>query len=181
MTKELKGSKTWENLEKAFAGESMAHAKYGFYASKAKKDGFEQIAEIFTETSMNEREHSKLWYKLLHNGAVGETTENLQLAADGENYEWTDMYNDFAKTAREEGFEEIAEQFELVGAIEKHHEQRFLKLKKNIEDDIVFKSDKVTVWKCRNCGHIHVGEIAPELCPACKHPQSYFEIKANNY
>lgn len=179
--KELKNSKTWENLQKAFAGEAQAHVKYGYYASRAKKDGYEQMAEIFNETSGNEREHAKMWFKLLHGGAVPDTKENLLDAANGENYEWTDMYKEFAETAREEGFEEIAESFEKVADIEKLHEERYLKLRQNIMDDIVFKSDKVTVWKCRNCGHVYTGESAPEICPVCSHPQAYFEIRAVNY
>ena len=181
MAKQLKDSKTWENLHKAFAGEAQACVKYGYYASRAKKDGYEQMAEIFNETSGNEREHAKMWFKLLHDGVVPDTVTNLQDAAAGENYEWTDMYKEFAATAREEGFLEIAESFERVGEVEKIHEERYLKLKKNITDDIVFKSDKVTVWKCRNCGYVHVGEAAPEICPVCSHPQSYFEIRATNY
>ena len=177
---DLKGTKTAANLEAAFAGESMARNKYTYFASKAKKDGYEQIAAIFQETADNEKEHAKLWYKLLHNG-IGSTEENLKAAAEGENYEWTDMYKKFAKEAREEGFNEIAALFEGVAAIEKEHEERYLKLLKNIEDGITFKKDGVTVWKCRNCGHIHTGESAPELCPVCSHPQSYFEVKADNY
>ena len=153
-------SKTWKNLETAFAGESQAHTKYEYYASRAKKDGYEQMAEIFT---------------------VPSTPENLKDAAAGENYEWTDMYKTFAEEAREEGYDEVAEKFEQVGAIEKIHEERYLKLAKNIEDDVVFKSDKVTVWKCRNCGHIYVGEEAPEICPVCAHPRAYFEVRATNY
>lgn len=182
MAKNLsKTSKTWKNLESAFAGESQAHTKYEYYASQAKKDGFEQMAEIFTETSLNEKEHAKMWFKLLHDGGIPSTPENLKDAAAGENYEWTDMYKTFAEEAREEGYDEIAEKFEQVGAIEKVHEARYLKLAGNIEDGIVFKSDKVTVWKCRNCGHIYVGEEAPEVCPVCAHPQSYFEIRSENY
>lgn len=180
MAKDFKTSKTYENLQKAFAGESQARVKYQFFASRAKKDGYEQVAEIFSETSDNEKEHAKIWYKLLHDG-VGETTENLKDAIAGEDYEYTDMYKNFAETAREEGFEEIAEKFEMIGAIEKEHEERYQKLLDNIENDVVFKSDKVTVWKCRNCGYIFVGEEAPEVCPACAHPQSFFEIRATNY
>ena len=176
-----KDSKTWKNLETAFAGESQAHVKYQYYASQAKKDGYEQIAEIFTETSGNEKEHAKIWFKFLHDGAVPTTTKNLEDAANGENYEWTDMYAKFAEEARAEGYDEIAEKFEGVAAIEKNHEARYLKLAENIEHDIVFKSDKVTVWKCRNCGNIFVGEKAPEVCPVCAHPQSYYEIRAENY
>jgi len=178
---EFKDSKTYKNLETAFAGEAQARVKYQYFASQAKKDGYEQISEIFTETSDNEKEHAKIWYKLLHDGKVGTTTENLKAAADGENYEWTDMYEKFAEVAREEGYDEIAEKFEMVGGIEKHHEERFRKLLKNIDDDIVFKSDKVTVWKCRNCGYIFVGDEAPEFCPVCAHPQSFFEIQSTNY
>lgn len=181
MTKELKGSKTWKNLETAFAGEAQAAIKYSYYASQAKKDGYEQMAEIFTETSGNEREHAKLWFKLLHGGKVADTATNLKDAAAGENYEWTDMYKKFAEEARAEGFDEIADSFEGVGAIEKHHEERYLKLTQNIEDDIVFKSEKTTIWKCRNCGHLYVGDEAPDVCPICKHPQSFFEIRATNY
>ena len=180
MTQDFKKSKTYENLQKAFAGESQAATKYQFYASKAKKEGYEQMSEIFNETAGNEKEHAKMWFKLLHDG-IGTTLENLKDAAKGENYEWTDMYKEFAETAREEGYDEIAESFELVGAVEKEHEARYLKLAENIENDVVFKSDKVTVWKCRNCGYIFVGEEAPELCPVCKHPQSFFEIRATNY
>lgn len=176
----LKGSKTLENLKTAFAGESQARVKYQFFASKAKKDGYEQIAEIFTETSDNEKEHAKIWYKIIENG-VGDTKENLKAAIDGETYEYTDMYKKFAETAREEGFEEIAEKFEQVGDIEREHEARFSKLLQNIDDDIVFKSDKVTVWKCRNCGYVFTGDKAPEICPVCSHPQSFFEIKSTNY
>ena len=178
---ELKGSKTWTNLETAFAGESQARVKYEYYSSQAKKDGYEQIAAIFAETSANEKEHAKLWYKHLHGGKVGPTTENLKLAAAGENYEWTEMYAEFAKTAHEEGFEAIAKQMEGVAAIEKQHEERYRALLKNIEDGVVFKKDNVRVWKCRNCGHIHVGESAPEVCPVCAHPQAYFELQAKNY
>lgn len=174
-------SKTKKNLETAFAGESQAHTKYLYYASRAKKDGYEQISAIFTETAGNEKEHAKLWFKYLHDGEVPETRENLKDAIAGEDYEWTEMYREFAETARAEGFEEIAKKFEGVGAIEKEHEERYAKLLKNIEDDVVFKSDKTTVWKCRNCGHIYVGEEAPEICPVCNHPQAYFEIRAINY
>lgn len=176
-----KNSKTWKNLETAFAGESQAHTKYQYYASQAKKDGYEQIAEIFSETAGNEKEHAKMWYKLLHGGKVGSTKENLTLAASSEHAEWTDMYKTFADEARAEGYDDIATAFEGVAAIEKEHEARYLKLRENLENDVVFKSDKVTVWKCRNCGHIFVGEEAPEICPVCAHPRSYFEIKANNY
>lgn len=177
---EIKGTKTEKNLNAAFAGESQARVKYQFYASKAKKEGYEQIAAIFQETSDNEKEHAKIWYKLLHDG-VADTMTNLKDAAAGENYEYTDMYKKFAKEAREEGFNEIAELFEKVGEIEKHHEERYLKLVENIEKGMVFKGDGVTVWKCRNCGYIHIGDSAPEVCPVCNHPQSYFEIQAENY
>lgn len=177
---QLKGTKTEKNLQEAFAGESMARNKYTYFASKARKDGYVQIAELFEETAANEREHAKIWYKLLH-GGIGSTEENLKAAADGENCEWTDMYAGFAKEAREEGFGEIAALFEAVGAIEKEHEERYRKLLKNIEDGIVFSRDGDTIWKCRNCGHICVGQKAPEICPVCSHPQSYFEMKAENY
>jgi rubrerythrin len=177
---EIKGTKTEKNLNAAFAGESQARVKYQFYASKAKKEGYEQIAAIFQETSDNEKEHAKIWYKLLHDG-VADTMTNLKDAADGENYEYTDMYAKFAAEAREEGFNEIAELFEKVGEIEKHHEERYRKLIENIEKGMVFKGDGVTVWKCRNCGYIHIGDSAPEVCPVCNHPQSYFEIQAENY
>ena len=178
---ELKGSKTEANLWAAFAGESQARNKYSYYASKAKKDGFEQIAAIFEETANNEKEHAKLWFKQLHGGQIPDTITNLKDAASGENYEWTDMYKEFAEVAREEGFESIAVLFEGVGAIEKHHEERYLKLLGNIEDNLVFQRGEDTVWICRNCGHITVGEYAPELCPVCAHPQSFMEIKAENY
>ena len=178
---ELKGSKTEQNLMSAFAGESQARNKYTYYASKAKKDGYEQIAEIFEESANNEKEHAKLWFKLLHNGAVPSTVENLKDAASGENYEWTDMYDGFAKTAREEGFEHIAFLFEEVGKIEKEHETRFLKLLENINEGLVFSKEGDRIWKCRNCGHIVIGKSAPEVCPVCAHPQSYFEIKNDNY
>ena len=177
---EIKGTKTEKNLNAAFSGESQARVKYQFYASKAKKEGYEQIAAIFQETSDNEKEHAKIWYKLLHDG-VADTMTNLEDAADGENYEYTDMYAKFAAEAREEGFNEIAELFEKVGEIEKHHEERYRKLIENIEKGMVFKGDGVTVWKCRNCGYIHIGDSAPEVCPVCNHPQSYFEIQAENY
>ena len=165
----------------AFAGESQAHTKYQYYASKAKKDGYEQIAAIFQETAANEKEHAKIWFKLLHDGAVPGTTDNLKDAAAGENYEWTDMYAGFAKTAREEGFTKIAALFEMVGAIEKEHEARYLKMLGNIEEGIVFSRDGDKIWQCRNCGHIVVGKKAPEVCPVCEHPQAYFELKAENY
>jgi rubrerythrin len=177
---EIKGTKTEQNLNAAFAGESQARVKYQFYASKAKKEGYEQISAIFQETSDNEKEHAKIWYKLLHDG-VADTMTNLKDAAAGENYEYTYMYKKFAEDAREEGFNEIAELFEKVGEIEKHHEERYRKLIENIEKGMVFKGDGVTVWKCRNCGYIHIGDSAPEKCPVCDHPQSYFEIQAVNY
>ena len=177
---EIKGTKTEQNLNAAFAGESQARVKYQFYASKAKKEGYEQISAIFQETSDNEKEHAKIWHKLLHDG-VADTMTNLKDAAAGENYEYTDMYKKFAEDAREEGFNEIAELFEKVGEIEKHHEERYRKLIENIEKGMVFKGDGVTVWKCRNCGYIHIGDSAPEKCPVCDHPQSYFEIQAVNY
>lgn len=179
--KELKGTKTEKNLQIAFAGESQARNKYSFYASKAKKEGYEQIAALFEETAQNEKEHAKLWFKYLHGGEIADTMTNLQDAADGENYEWTDMYATMAKEAREEGFTEIAAKFELVAAIEKHHEERYLKLLQNIKDGIVFSRDGNRIWKCRNCGHIVIGQQAPKICPTCNHPQSYFEIDAQNY
>ena len=178
---ELKGSKTEANLMAAFAGESQARNKYTYYASKAKKDGYEQIAAIFEETANNEQEHAKLWFKYLHNGEVPTTTDNLKDAADGENYEWTDMYEEFAKVAEEEGFNELAIKFRQVAAIEKHHEERFRKLLKNIEDEVVFSKDDDKIWICRNCGHVIIGKKAPGVCPVCNHPQSYFEVKAENY
>ena len=178
---ELKGSKTEENLMKAFAGESQARNKYTYFASKAKKDGYEQIAAIFEETANNEKEHAKMWYKELHGGSVPSTIDNLKEAADGENYELTDMYEEFAKTAEEEGFKSIALKFRQVAAIEKHHEERYRKLLKNIDDEVVFSRDDEKIWICRNCGHIVVGKKAPDVCPVCAHPQSYFEIKAENY
>ena len=178
---ELKGSKTEKNLQEAFAGESMARNKYTYYASKAKKEGYEQIAAIFLETAENEKEHAKMWFKYLHDNGVPSTIENLKAAAEGENFEYTDMYKRMAQEAREEGFLEIAEKFELVGKIEAEHEKRYQKVLENIEKGIVFKGDGVTVWKCRNCGYIHIGDSAPEECPVCKHPQSYFEIRAENY
>ena len=177
----LKGTKTEENLKAAFAGESQARNKYTYYASKAKKDGYEQIAAIFEETAGNEKEHAKLWFKYLHNGEVPTTVDNLKDAADGENYEWTDMYEEFAKTAEEEGFTELAIKFRQVGEIEKHHEERYRKLLKNIDDQVVFSKDDEKIWICRNCGHIVIGKYAPEVCPVCNHPQSYFEVKAENY
>ena len=178
---ELKGSKTEQNLLAAFAGESQARNKYTYFASKAKKDGYEQIAAIFEETANNEKEHAKMWFKELNGGSVPSTVENLKAAADGENYEWTDMYETFAKEAEEEGFIEIAEKFRGVAAIEKHHEERYRKLLKNIEDEVVFSKDEDKIWICRNCGHVVIGKKAPEVCPVCAHPQSYFEIKAENY
>ena len=178
---ELKGSKTEANLLAAFAGESQARNKYTYYASKAKKEGYEQIAAIFEETAGNEKEHAKIWFKQLHDGEVPSTIENLKDAAAGENYEWTDMYATFAKEAREEGFDKIAFLFEEVGKIEKHHEERFMKLIGNIEDDMVFKKGEEIVWICRNCGYVYVGKEAPKVCPVCAHPQSYFEKKANNF
>jgi rubrerythrin len=179
--KELKGTKTEKNLLEAFAGESMARNKYTYYASKAKKDGFEQIAAIFEETAQNEKEHAKLWFKYLEGGAIKETLKNLEDAANGENYEWTDMYDRMAKEAEEEGFTEIAAKFRGVLAIEKHHEERYRKLLKNIEDGIVFSRDGDCIWKCRNCGHIVIGKKAPEVCPVCNHPKSFFELNAENY
>ncbi len=177
--KELKGTKTYENLMNAFAGESQARNKYSYYASKAKKDGYVQIAALFEETANNEKEHAKLWFKLAH--GIGTTEENLLDAAAGENYEWTEMYKEMAETAREEGFPEIAAQFEGVAAIEKEHEERYRKLAENIKEGKVFARDEEVVWQCANCGHIYVGKEAPEVCPVCKHPQAYFQIKAENY
>ena len=176
----LTGTKTEANLKTAFAGESEARNKYTYFASKAKKDGYVQIAAIFEETAANEKEHAKIWYKLLNDG-VGTTTENLKAAAEGENYEWTDMYAGFAKDAREEGFDDIAELFEGVAAIEKEHEERYRKLLANIEGDVVFSKDGDVIWQCSNCGHICVDKKAPEVCPVCAHPQSYFQVKAENY
>ena len=179
--KELKGTKTEQNLKTAFAGESEATNKYTYFASKAKKDGYVQIASIFEETAANEREHAKIWYKLLNGGAVGSTAENLVEAANGENYEWTDMYAKFAKEAKEEGFDEIAFLFEGVVAIEKEHEARYRKLLANIQEGLVFSRDGDMIWQCANCGHIVIGKKAPEVCPVCAHPQSYFQLKAENY
>ena len=179
--KELKGTKTEQNLKEAFAGESMARNKYSYFASKAKKDGYVQIAAIFEETAANEKEHAKMWYKYLNGGSVSDTKTNLTDAANGENFEWTDMYARMAKEAREEGFDEIAEKFEMVGAIEKHHEERYRKLLQNIEDVVVFSREGDVIWQCSNCGHIVIGKKAPEVCPVCDHPQSYFQIKAENY
>ena len=178
---ELKGSQTEKNLMEAFAGESQARNKYTYFASKAKKDGYEQIAELFLETANNEKEHAKMWFKELNGGEVPRTPENLLAAAEGENYEWTDMYEEFAKTAEEEGFKDIAFKFRAVAAIEKHHEERFRKLLKNIEDEVVFSRDDDKIWICRNCGHVVIGKKAPGVCPVCNHPQSYFEIKSENY
>ncbi|MBO5478867.1 MAG: rubrerythrin family protein [Clostridia bacterium] len=178
---ELKGSKTEKNLMEAFAGESQARNKYTYYASKAKKEGYEQLAAIFLETAENEKEHAKIWFKLLHGGEVPTTTENLKDAADGENYEWTDMYDRMAKEAKEEGFDHIAFLFEQVGKIEKEHEERYRKLLDNVENELVFSKDGDRIWKCRNCGHIVIGKKAPEVCPVCNHPKAYFEIKAENY
>ncbi len=176
----LKGTKTEKNLLEAFAGESMARNKYTYFASKAKKDGLVQMSAIFEETANNEKEHAKIWYKLLHDG-IGTTPENLKDAAEGENYEWTDMYARFAKEAREEGFHAIAAKFEMVGAIEKEHEERYRKLLKNIEDGVVFSKEGDCIWQCSNCGHIVIGKKAPEICPVCSHPQSYFQVRAENY
>lgn len=179
--KDLKGTKTEKNLMDAFAGESQARNKYTFYASKAKKEGYEQIASLFLETADNEKEHAKLWFKLLHDGEVPDTATNLDDAAAGENYEWTDMYERMAKEAREEGFDKIAFLFEEVGKIEKEHEERYRKLLENVEGGLVFSKDGDTIWKCRNCGHIVIGKKAPEVCPVCNHPKAYFEVKAENY
>lgn len=177
---ELKGSKTEQNLLAAFAGESQARNKYTFFASKAKKDGYVQIANIFEETARNEKEHAEIWYKLL-NGGVGTTAQNLKDAAEGENHEWTEMYPEFAKVAREEGFEKIAKLFEGVAAIEKEHEERYKKLLANVEGDLVFSKDGDVIWQCSNCGHICVGKKAPDVCPVCNHPQSYFQVKPENF
>ena len=178
---ELKGSKTEANLMAAFAGESQARNKYTYYASKAKKDGYVQIAELFEETANNEKEHAKMWFKELHGGAIPGTEANLLDAAEGENYEWTDMYATMAKEAREEGFDRIAMLFEKVGAIEKTHEERYRKLLANIEGGLVFSRDGDMIWECGNCGHIHVGPKAPQICPVCAHPQAYFKLRATNY
>ena len=178
---ELKGSKTEQNLMAAFAGESQARNKYTYYASKAKKEGYVQISKIFEETAANEKEHAEIWFKLLHDGAVPDTMTNLADAAAGENYEWTDMYAGFAKTAREEGFTHIAALFDLVGKIEKEHEERYRKLLQNMKDGIVFSREGDTIWQCSNCGHIIIGKKAPEMCPVCSHPKAYFQIKAENY
>lgn len=178
---ELKGSKTEENLLKAFAGESQARNKYTYYASKAKKDGYEQIAAIFEETANNEKEHAKLWFKELNGGVIPDTIVNLEDAASGENFEWTDMYKEFAEVAKKEGFDRIADLFEKVGEIEKHHEERYLKLLQNIKDERVFHKDGDKIWICRNCGYVYTGKDALEVCPVCKHPQSFMEQKADNY
>ena len=178
---ELNGSQTEKNLMKAFSGESEARNKYTYFASKARKEGYEQIAAIFEETALNEKEHAKIWFKLLNGGEIPSTLENLNSAAAGENFEWTDMYDGFAKTAREEGFDRIAYLFEAVGQIEKEHEARYKKLIENLQDGLVFSKDGDRIWKCRNCGHIVIGKEAPAVCPVCNHPQSYFEIKAENY
>ena len=177
---ELKGSKTEANLMTAFAGESQARNKYDYFASQAKKDGYVQIANLFEETANNEKEHAKIWFKLLH-GGIGDTIDNLKDAAAGENYEWTDMYAGFAKTAREEGFDHIADLFEGVAKIEKTHEERYLKLLDNLKKGEVFKKGEKVMWFCRNCGHVEIAESAPAVCPVCKHPQAYFQVKAENY
>ena len=179
--KNLQGTKTEANLKAAFAGESQAHNKYTYFASKAKKDGYVQIAAIFEETAKNEQEHAKIWYKILNGGQVSDTATNLKDAAAGENYEWTDMYAGFAETAREEGFTEVARLFDAVAAIEKEHEERYKKLLSNVENGLVFSKDGDAVWQCSNCGHIVVGKNAPQVCPVCAHPQSYFQVRAENY
>ena len=178
---EIKGSKTEQNLKAAFAGESQAHTKYLYYASKAKKDGYVQMANLFTETALNEKEHAKIWFKLLHEGEVPDTMTNLKDAAEGENYEWTDMYATFAKEAAEEGFTKIAKLFEMVAKIEKEHEERYRKLLANIEEGVVFSKENDAVWQCVNCGHIIIGKKAPKMCPVCEHAQSYFQVRAENY
>ena len=178
---DLKNSKTYANLQTAFAGESQARNKYTYYASKAKKEGYNQIAELFIETAEQEKEHAKIWFKLLNGGAVGSTVDNLKDAAAGENFEWTDMYKEFEKTAREEGFNDIADLFAGVAKIEAAHEKRYLKLLENVQGGLVFSRDGDTVWQCSNCGHIHIGKSAPEKCPVCDHPQAYFKIMAENY
>ena len=180
MANKYAGTQTEKNLEAACAGESMARNKYTYFASKAKKEGFEQIAALFLKTADNEKEHAKMWFKELHDG-IGDTAHNLADAAAGENYEWTDMYAGFAKTAEEEGFPELAAKFRLVAAIEKHHEERYLALLKNVETAQVFAKSSVKVWECRNCGHLVVGEEAPDVCPTCAHPKAYFEVHAENY
>ncbi len=177
----LEGTKTLENLKIAFAGESQAHTKYLYFASKAKKNGYEQIAALFTETALNEKEHAKMWFKMIHGGVIPETPDNLLAAAEGENEEWTDMYKTMAQTAIEEGFPAIAAKMRGVAAVEKRHEERYRKLLKNIEDKIVFSREGDAIWQCRNCGHIVVGKQAPDVCPVCDHPQSYFEISAQNF
>ena len=177
----LKGTKTEANLQAAFAGESQARNKYTYFASKAKKEGFVQIASIFEETAKNEQEHAKIWFKLLHGGSIPSTAENLLAAAEGENYEWTDMYAEFAKVAREEGFDDIATLFDGVAAIEKEHEERYRKLLANVKGDLVFSKDGDAVWQCSNCGHIVIGKQAPDVCPICSHPQAYFQVRAENY
>lgn len=177
----IKGTKTEKNLMEAFAGESQARNKYTYFASKAKKEGYEQIAAIFQETADNEKEHAKMWFKLLNGGEIPSTEENLKAAAQGENFEWTDMYVKMAKEAKEEGFDHIAYLFEAVGKIEKEHEERYLKLLENVKEGKVFEAGEVKIWKCRNCGHIVVGTSAPEVCPVCNHPKAFFEIKAENY
>lgn len=178
---ELKGTKTEQNLWTAFAGESQARVKYGYYASAAKKEGYNQIAAFFEETSGNEKEHAKIWFKALHGGKIPSTIENLKDAAAGENYEWTEMYAEFAQTAKEEGFDNLARLFEEVGKIEKEHEERYRKLLANVEGGLVFSKDGDMIWQCANCGHIHVGKQAPGMCPVCEHPQAYFQILAQNY
>ncbi len=178
---ELKGTKTEKNLLEAFAGESMARNKYSYFASKAKKDGFVQIAALFEETAQNEKEHAKMWFKYLEGGKIKDTASNLEAAAEGENYEWTDMYDRMAQEAEEEGFTEIAAKFRMVGAIEKHHEERYRKLLANVNSETVFSKDGDVIWQCANCGHIVVGKKAPEECPVCNHPQSYFQVLAQNY
>ena len=178
---ELKGTQTEKNLQTAFAGESQAHTKYQYYASKAEKEGYVQIGDFFRETSRNEKEHAKIWFKLLHGDSIPDTKANLKAAADGENYEWTDMYAGFAKTAREEGLDDIAVLFEMVGKIEKEHEERYRKLLANIESGVVFSREDAKSWHCGNCGHIVTGKKAPELCPVCKHPKAYFQIRSENY
>ena len=179
--KELKGTQTEKNLMSAFAGESQARNKYTYFASKAKKEGYEQIADIFLETADNEKEHAKMWFKYLEGGEIKSTAENLKAAADGENFEWTGMYKEFAEVAEKEGFHEIALKFKAVGEIEKHHEERYRKILSNIETKQVFEKSTVKVWECRNCGHIVVGTKAPDVCPVCAHPQSYFEVRNENY
>lgn len=178
---QLEGSKTQANLMAAFAGECQARTKYTYYAEKARKDGYMQISEIFLETAKNEKEHAEIWFKYLHDNQIADTAVNLQDAAEGENYEWTDMYKEFAETAKEEGFTELACLFEKVAEIEKEHEQRFLKLLSNVKNGIVFSRDGDTIWQCTNCGHIHIGREAPQVCPVCKHKKAYFQIKPENY